>query len=258
MIYVYILSDNAKSERVKTVKRIFNDPRFNVAVVSVLPTESADDVKSGNANDDMRIEHHRVMRSLNDAHINHPKSHCIVVKDTTITSATSKDIGDIVSKFVVKDDMDISYLCKWMDRCDLYTHREQVLSGGSMIVKTQSPNGIQCVLFSPHGRDIVLGRRKMTDGNIFKLLRPHDIGYSLNKEILNNNISASAVVPNLVDYDPTAARCNDDYNKGSECVNPDDGASEGSSATSFWWILLLIILIIIIVFVVIKLKNSYY
>jgi hypothetical protein len=249
MIIVYILTDNPKSDRVKTVKNIFSNSIFTVSIVSVLP---ADEKKEGSTeikyiDNEINIEYHRVMASLNDAYMHYKDNYCIVVKDTTISGTDAKTISEVASLMESKNNADIVYLCKWNDKCNLYTNKEQVMSTGSMMVKTQSPNGIQCTMFSPNGRNIVLGKKNMKNKQKFQLHkeRDKDIGYALNIEILNNNIDASCMVPNLVDFDPTAAKCDKDYNKSKECEDINSNNTSSTGTSSFWWIIIVILIIII-------------
>lgn len=254
MIVVYVLTDDPKSDRVKNVKKIFKNDQFIVSIVCVLPTDQKEDKKYES---ELQVEHHRVFTSLNDCYLNHRDNYCIIVKDTTISNVDASKIAEVVSYVKGKNDSDLLYLCKWMDRCDLYTNKEQVLTGGSMVVKTQSPNGIQCLMFSPNGRDIVLGKKKMKNGKKFELIKELDLGYSLNQEIMNGNIDANCLVPNLVDYDPTAAKCNGDYAKTKECEDINN-PNQNTGTSSFWWIIILIIILIIIIFAIVKLKNAYW
>jgi hypothetical protein len=260
MIIVYILTDNPKSDRVKTVKNIFSNPIFTVSIVSVLPVDEKKETEIKYIDNETNIEYHRVIASLNDAYMNYKHNYCIVVKDTTISSTEAKTVAEVASTMEQKNNADILYLCKWNDKCHLYTNKEQVLSTGSMMVKTQSPNGIQCIMFSPNGRDIVLGKRNMKNKQKFELHKEKDkdIGYALNREVLNNNIDASCMVPNLVDYDPTAAKCDKDYNKSKECEDLSNKSTGNTGTSSFWWIIIVILIIIIIVWAIIKLRNNYY
>jgi hypothetical protein len=250
MIHVYILTDNSKSDKVKTVKHIFENNIFTVTTISVHPEHET--------KDENEIDQHRIFSSLNDSYMHHKDDYCILVKDNTITTNSPERIAEHINIFKSKADSDVIYLCKWLDRCDLYTNKEKVLSEGSMVVKTQSPQGIQCIMFSPTGRDIILGKKTMKNNKYFKVKQHNDLGYSLNREIVAGNIDANCVVPNLVDYDPTTARCNSDYNKTKECIDPEHANKNESNNSGYWWILLIIVILIILIIAIIKLKNNYY
>lgn len=278
MIIVYILTDHPKSERVETVRRIFSNKYFAVSIVSVCPKNLKDsnreDAKSDAASssssselksdkfceaaDELEIEYYRIIASMNDSYMHHNKNHLIIVKDTSISVANSDTVADIVSHVKQKGNFDVSFLSVWQQRCDLYTNKEQVMSNGSMIVKTQSSSGIQAVMFSPEGRDIILGKTRMKDGQYFKLEKANDIGFSMNKEILNGNIGATCLVPNLINFDPTTAKSNTDYEKTRQCADPKTDPNQGTGLSSFWWILVLILIIILLIWGVYKLKNGYY
>jgi hypothetical protein len=259
MIVVYILTDDVKSERVDVVRKIFSDKLFTVARISINPNISEFDEKNENEhNRESEIENYRVMKSLEDARLNHRNNNVIIVKDTSITHSSPERVAEMIEYINSSSQFDVLYLCKWLDRCDLYTDKERIMSTGSMVVRTQSPNGIQCIMFTPKGRDILLGKEKMKNGEYFKLHKGQDLGYSLNREILNANINAHCIVPNLIDFDPTLARANKEYNKSSSCSDPDIGKTTDTGTSTFWWILFLILLIILIIWGIYKLRNNYY
>lgn len=176
---------------------------------------------------DIVTEANQVIDTLENAYCNYPDSYCILIKDTSVTNSTPQEIGDIVLTAIglnrngsKKDNWDLCYLTKWLDRCDLYETLAKI-DGVPKIVKTFSPLGLQAVLYSPHGRDIVLGRQEMGNGEYFTPITP-PLGEQLANEIAIKNISASAVVPNLFDYNVMAAQIDVDLLKLAECRLPDD------------------------------------
>lgn len=156
---------------------------------------------------------------------------------------------------------ELCYLCKWLDMCQLYTKAEATEELGAKqspsILRTRSPHGLQAVLFSPYGRDMVLGNVRMSNGAYFTLNKPLD--KKLNEEIYAGNINALCTVPNLFDYDITLnAMTNQDYLKLNECVpvvlQP---SSQGSSTYGdIIWFVVIVILVLILAWIAVVLGPS--
>jgi len=203
---------------------------------------------------DIVTEANQVVDALNDAYCNYPKNYCILIKDTSVTNSTSHEIGDIVLTAIglnrtgcKKDNWDLCYLTKWLDRCDLYETLEKI-DGVPKIVKTFSPLGLQAVLYSPKGRDIVLGREKMRNGEYFTPITP-PLGEQLANEIYLENISAAAIVPNLFDYNVMVAQMDVDLLKLAECRLPDDKDNSVDVSVGpipFYWFLVVVVGIILL------------
>lgn len=129
---------------------------------------------------------------------------------------------------------DIFYLCKWLDRCDLY--KTCARSKGTTLVKTESPLGDQALLFSPLGRDMVLGIKPLR--SVYHCGKKCDekcefftpitlpLGEQLNFAIEEGNIKALASSPNLFEFDVKLAKFNIDLLKLSECRLPDQEVEE--------------------------------
>jgi hypothetical protein len=245
MVNVYILSDDPKSEKVHHLKRLFGHEIFIVNVLS----PQCEDSKS-----ELDCEYNRCIASLNDSYRNSSTDYTIVIKDTSISHATPDSMADIISTIINSGDFHICYLCKWNDRCDLYTNKTPIDNSTAIIAKTQYANGIQALLFSPSGRDIVLGRKPMKNGKHFSMEASSNLGYHLTQETLKNNIDSICIVPNLISYNFTEAKNNEDYKKTQECDIPGD-LNQSNPATSGWlWTFLIIIIIILIIWGVYKLR----
>ena len=98
----------------------------------------------------------------------------------------------------------------------------------------------------------------MKNGSFFEMNVKTNLGYNLNQEILKNNINAICLVPNLISYDVTEAKSNDDYKKSVECDTPNNNNGTSTSSASSWlWTILIIIIILIVIWGIWKLKNNY-
>ena len=198
---------------------------------------------------DVVTEANQMVDALENARYNYPHHYCILIKDTSVTNSTPNEIADIILTAIQlnrnnnkKDNWDLCYLCKWLDRCDLYKEVAKI-DGIPKIVKTFSPLGLQAVLYSPNGRDIVLGRRKMCNGEYFTPISP-PLGEQISQEIGLENISAVAIIPNLFDYNIMAAQIDLDVLKLAECRLPDNTPEVINIPVGpipFYWFLVVVI-----------------
>lgn len=176
---------------------------------------------------DVVTEANQVVDALENARCYYPNNYCIIIKDTSVTNSTIYEIEDIILAAIElnrnnckKDNWELCYLSKWLDRCDLYETLRKI-NGVPKIVKTFSPLGIQSIMFSPKGRDIVLGMRKMKNGEYFTPISP-PLGDQLNQNIGLENISATCIIPNLFDFNVMLSQADSlDVLKLSECRLPE-------------------------------------
>lgn len=84
---------------------------------------------------------------------NCPKnSYCLFIKPNSIPSLGNEKIREFLKG--LHTDWDLFYLCKWLDRCDLYDDYGEI--GPIKTVRTYFPNGIQALIVSPEGRGKIL------------------------------------------------------------------------------------------------------
>jgi len=269
-VSVYILSPDANSYRTEQVKSLFNNNLFIVYIVTISPPNGIKETPTLNLM--AALEAYRVSWCLKHAQNNHPENYVIVIKDTSVSNASPDRIADIISAATSSKDWQLCYLCRWLDRCDLYTEKKPITGMTTLIAKTQSPQGVQAIMFSPDGRDIILGTKSMKNGSTFTpITKP--LGTQLNDAITNGWIDATCIVPNLIEFDATAAKTADDYKKLSECIVPPSepigpspgviivpGSTGATGATgqnnknlqevrglSGWWFILIIVIVLIII-----------
>ncbi|GAH47443.1 unnamed protein product [marine sediment metagenome] len=172
--------------------------------------------------------------ALENSHIYYPDQYSILIKNSSVTNSTSNEIANLVLLAISlnkngckKDNWELCYLCRWLDRCDLYTELAK-LDGVTKVVRTHSPLGLQAIMYSPVGRDIVLGHRRMKDGDYFTPIET-SLGDQLNREISLGNISAACMIPNLFEFNVMLARTELDIFKLSDCRLPAEEIEEESS-----------------------------
>lgn len=244
-IAVYIIEGNdpKRSEQVRT---IFGHSIFVTHIIKI-------DVP-----DDWLQHHQHLSREeaeelyqynwcLGDARQRMSTNYVLVIKDSSTTNVTSQHMADMVTLACQQKTWHVCYLTKWLDRCDLYTDRNK----SCHLVKTYSPHGCQAILFSPEGRDIILGFKRMKDGNTFP--NKDSLSDSLNYTVSQGHLDATCFSPNLITYDVTVALHNNDYYKLQECRQPDripdnrdDGNINVTESGWGWWIWILLFFFILL------------
>lgn len=170
---------------------------------------------------------------------------CLLLRDNSVSICENVEykIEEIMKRTNL--DFDICYLCKWMDRCDLYRDRVP-LEGSSSIVSTSNPHGIQALLVTKRGREILLGERPMNNGEKFNLKLPGSLSDQLAKCIYEKNIEALCIVPNIIEFDVMKATRNEDYNKLRECQDPPLDQIRSNNYSQFWAYLIVFLIILLI------------
>jgi hypothetical protein len=266
-VCVYILSADANSPRATQAKSLFSNGLFIVNIVTMsTPNNLVTSPKQGH---DDAVEAYRVSWCLNHARNQYPTNYVIVAKDTSVSNADPDTIADIVSAATNSKDWNLCYLCKWLDRCDLYADKKPIEGMTTLIAKTQSPHGVQAIMFSPDGRDIILGQKPMKNNQAFTPIT-QPLGIQLNEAITSGWIDATCIVPNLIEYDVTAARSAHDYQKLNECavqvtpvqqnrghsgvtgpVAPGTTQLQQTGGISGWWFVLIVIIVLLILALVV-------
>ena len=204
---------------------------------------------------DAITEANLVIDALHNARKRFPQDFCIIIKDTSVTNSTTEEIVKIILtaidinkdiKQCKKHEWQLCYLCRWLDRCDLYTE-EAKIKGVTKVVKTLSPFGIQAIMFSPEGRDIVLGKRKMNNGKFFTPIEL-PLGDQFNENIGLGNITATCVVPNLFEFNVMLSTNDLDFLKLSECRQPEveEEPFVSPGAVPFLWFVVIVASIILL------------
>lgn len=266
---VYILAQRTDSPRTAAVERLFENELFNVNVVNIkVPTAVASTLEA-NIPANNFAEFYRVMWCLQDSRNRYPNQPVLIVKDTSVSNSDPETIADIVSEVIRRQDWHICYLCKWADRCDLYTNKQVLPGRGTIIAKTQAPHGIQAVMFSPQGRDLIAcdpSGKGIASG---ALVTPQQsVDTCLHQAVVNGKLNAIVVVPNLIDFDVNAARNNRDYLKTAACQVPPDNHSQTNyvvagaapvAATNQWgwlWVVIAIIIVVLLGWAIVKMFRK--
>lgn len=190
---------------------------------------------------------------LRTAKKNDPKAHCLIVKDNTVTAIDGNTLKDIISR-VTRYKFDFCYLANWGDYCQLHVKLEKKdPKTGISIVKTQHPMGNQCIIFSPSGRDVILGD-KMANGMSVNL-NGASLCSGLTEEVYNGNLSAITTIPPVFQYDISLnAIRNNDYDKMNFCSPVEiEGSTSSSSSSNMLRFVVVVILALLVAWAIIKL-----
>ncbi len=191
------------------------------------------DTKKLNPNNDLDFE------TISEAlRISDPANYLIVCKDDIIGIHSPEILLDHLECLINLQSVnklnvfDIFYLCKWMDKCNLYYNKRDSTSFGTEFVNTPDSNGLSCLMFSPNGRAKFQrlfpitnpipkssGEHMKTLGHRIKSLLNQDQTkfYKSNLDISEERIFASTSKYSLVKYNQDKSTGKSDYIKTIEC-----------------------------------------
>ncbi|CAH6419445.1 Hypothetical protein POVN_LOCUS731 [uncultured virus] len=205
-----------------------------------------------------------------------PQSYVIICKDTSVSSNTSDAILDALEKAIDSGQQpgnawDIFYLAAWLDRCDQFSNIREINERGLKIVDTVSPNGVQCIMFSPQGRtkfmqafdpatnpikDLSLG--KVLNSRISSRDAPGAIDTT--RPAAMQRFFAATSTPHLVQFDVTKRKTEAELLKATECrsvPSAEPTKTKPSSNMGFFWFIIVVIVVILIAWALIKLAAGY-
>jgi len=247
---VYIITTGRRGPGTQNVSRLFQDPMFNV-IVPELPTEQRTEflAKLGQAN---ALEATQILGVLSLSYAAAPDKPVIILKDNSVSHLTPEQITNRVKSILaLTQPFDIFYLCKWNDRCQLYTNKRNMADTNTFLAQTQAPGGFQAVLITPSGRDIILGQAMMPNNKKFKL--DHPLPDQLTHEIFNGHLVAFTETPNIIDFDIRYAMSNADYVKLNECQPVKQSSQNvGSSTAAYVWFFIVILAIFLLAWALIR------
>lgn len=254
-IIVYILTDNPESHKVQRTSSLFENDSFQVNVCNIRPPK--DTVAQPHMSTADMTEFYRFTWCLNDAQTKWPSSYVIVAQDTCVSSADTDTIADAIRQTMTKKKWDVLYLCRWLDKCEDNTDVDRLDGYTSYIVRTFSPHGLQALMFSPTGRDKVLGDKAMSNGKLFAKKDVHPLDSMLNHHINEGDLTAYALGNNLLEYDLSQARDRADFVRMTQCqIASSSTTSDSSTNFSVWWYVVIVAFIAVIILVVVLITKE--
>jgi hypothetical protein len=269
IIQVFILQTQATNAKASNVARLFSyssstdstgptaGRTIDFHVTTILVSSTNTSISSTQSNRPKicpdAAEYNAVKSALSTHNLD--GQYVIFCLDTTISASSPETIYYTIKEavninYVVDQEWDLCYLCKWMDNCSVYTDiKPNVGDTNARIVKTLSPFGFQSVMFSP------VGSSKLSDlmSNIGTFNKP--LNLTLHDQVSLDIWSSIAVSPNLMAFDPSMARPGTmDYVRTNECRDPTPVQTPfKNSNLSFFWFLVVVIIVIMLIWVCLRL-----
>lgn len=248
---VSILTTDPNSTRVANLKRLFPDSRYIVRVDTCIPPSTL--VNTITFTSQQQAESICVNKILTESREQYPEAYVLILKDTSVTVSTMEQIYQLLNQATEQAGWELFYLTKWNDRCDLYGIPQNVKNKTYTFINTFSPNGFQAIMFSPRGRDIIIGVIPMKNGKLFTPVT-QAIEIQLNSNIANGNIIAISTIPNIFEYNISLATNSADYEKANLCSATSIAGSRNRTVTTeqtgmslLWYIIIIIMIILIVV-----------
>ena len=198
-------------------------------------------------NNFLNVEDKFVYDSLNSSD---PNQYTLICLDKLITLCTTNQIYNHLEYVIENINFDIFYLTSWCDRCDLYTDIHEI--NNCKIVKTFSPHGMACLLFSPNGRKIFL--------NEIKPSNDRSLDFILNSN--NKNFNMYTSLPSLVEFDILNRESDLEFVKLCKVrevpsyIRPIEVSRRNTTTLNVFWFILILILIICIAAILLSLNSG--
>ena len=196
-IRVFITTREEDRSSVNQAKAIFDTDHVEIEVVSC----------NFKSNDNHDYEMVKKCLKLSD-----DESYTIICKDSSASTMPAKILIDHLHHIIKNDCFDIMWLANWLDQCQKYSNHRHVSKTGLAVVDTYSPHGIQCLMFSPEGRDKFL--------RIKKMIRDVHLSEYLNRSVKADRFKAITFQPCPISFDISKAEAPLDYVKTCQCADP--------------------------------------
>lgn len=253
-VLVIILQGETRDgdSNVEDLKKVFSDISFDTRVYNPKIPEA---VKA--TDNDWIVDNYRMLSALSYARSGPvvegkrmeywKESPVLVVRDSSVCNLTSPtEMGARVQKMVHSGNSDhMILLCTWNDECDKYVNSK--VTG---LKWTSHPTTTQAILYRPEWRDATIDLLK-------KSTIPLTDEFA--KLISRGTLRATAVTPNLIDYDLSLATKDEDYAKANRCKLPERLPPIKKKRDYIWAYLLfalLVVAVLIILFFVPRSKSD--
>lgn len=244
---VYILTASEKSPLGQRVYGYFSDDYFDKNRV-IVQDPNPDGLKYSQNS----IELYRIRKALEHAEENYPTGNTIIIKDTSVTSHSPTEIVEYIKKINNTPEWGLFYLTVWQDKCKDRKHKGTF--GDKNIGIPKDPHGFQALMFTPHTRDIILGKKPLPNGKWFEL--NENFSETLRSYIHSGQMVPYFVSPNIFSFDNTLAKTPEDIAKLNECMDLEsyqqDLANNAQSPTNWLWIIVAFALFVALLYFLMK------
>ena len=181
-----------------------------------------------------------------------PNEYTLVCLDKLNTLCSARKLYDYLEYTIDNIIFDIFYLSVWADRCDKYTDIHEVEN--CKIVKTFSPHGTACLLFSPSGRKIFL-ENIIPSPNI-------SIDFTLNSKC--SIFKSYTSLPALVEFDCLSIKGDKKremikmsrYREDPYDLRPIEVTRRNTSTLNVFWFILIVIIIICVAGILLSINTN--
>ena len=179
-----------------------------------------------------------------------PDAYSLICLDKLVSNCSTNTIYNCFEYLIENVDFDIFYAASWADRCDLYSDVHEIEN--YKIVKTYSPHGTSCLLFSPHGRKKFLEKINPT--------RLRSLDFTINSQM--DLFEVYTTMPSLVEFDITKRESDLEYVKLCKCrevpnmVRPIEVERRNTTTLNLFWFILVLIIIICIAAILLSIADN--
>lgn len=174
--------------------------------------------------------------ALKYAKIHHHNEACLIIKDSSIIQY---NLHHKINDILLLDDVDMYFLCTWLDDCHKYTLTEHKDVKG-----TTSSFADQAIIYKPCARDHLI----------------HYLKYDKLKYILRNechHLKRVACIPNIVHVDIDLITSNKHLYKLNKVIIERPKRPKNNVNNTAWIILIIIFILLLVVLVpYLKSKNT--
>ena len=198
---------------------------------------------------------HMWQKTLEQSKTMYPKSPVLIVSSNITTNLESTQIENMIKTALCYCADDLIYLSDYMDDCNLFEDAIRI-GPATVLLKTYAPNGLDAILFSCNGRDIVLGEKVMKNGRPFTpIFKP--LSDQMKECIANSDISARLCFPTIFNYDIG------DDNKSSNVLRANvcshivkEHTRNYNNAVPAIWFFVIVIIIVVLGWLAVRYSNQ--
>lgn len=227
----YIISDNNRSLIDRSLSLFENRDNITIEIPTIIIPPKF------NTNYDLCLTY-KVLWILDDSKRRYQDFNTFILLDSSLSLIDPSRVSDIILGSVSLPNWDLIFFNKNLERCDLFRDQQEI--GDVSYVRNFNPNNIQSTLFSPNGRDILLGLIDMPDGNRFKTT---NLFIDLQSNLISENIISYVTTVNIFVYDILLNP--DNINRVSDCAK----IKEVADNNLFVYVSIVFILVIIFWFI---------
>lgn len=218
-VVVYLLTNAYNRHKLSAVSDLFDQDLYTVIAVEEDQTVSETTTNANETEQDLR----KYMVCLNEAKRVCPNKAVLILRDDISSHVDASHMSKIIQTILQFDNWDLCYFFKYQDRCEEWKTKVNLADSDTTIVETIGAKGDLALLFSPYGRDVLLGAKPFAnvaqDSTLsyrtwtdFVQSKKNDATNNVNAEFSDLLTEASAlgllrctaIVPNFFTYEEAA------------------------------------------------------